>query len=133
MITRTHRHAHQRLDFEPDDPVPKRLAACKRFLRLESEMIRMRHRGGESGLKVAQARAALLDVMLQRLLEPALAPWAGTPDDPAVALVALGGYGRCELSPLSDIDIMFLHPNNVKRSVHADVQKKLTAEVLYIL
>ncbi|BET68836.1 [protein-PII] uridylyltransferase [Opitutales bacterium ASA1] len=133
MSSRTATHARQKLAFTAEDSLAKRLAACKRFLRLESEMIRMRHRGGESGLRIAQARSNVVDVLLQRLIAPALQQLANGDRDPAATLVALGGYGRAELCPLSDIDIMFLFPDSVKEARLKEMQQKLTDEVLYTL
>lgn len=45
-----------------------------------------------------------------------------------VALVALGGYGRKELFPFSDIDLMILYHPKVKKQI-----KKITDAVLYPL
>ena len=50
-----------------------------------------------------------------------------------VALVALGGYGRGELSPLSDVDVMFLFPTKTKPAEAKPLQEHLTNEILYIL
>ena len=113
----------------------KRLAACKTFLRLESAMIRMRHEAGESGLAVVKARAAMIDVMLGHLFDYATEAWtrAKGPIPAPVALVALGGYGRAELSPLSDIDIMFLFPSKVKPVIVKPLQEHLINEILYTL
>ncbi|MGH8020189.1 MAG: bifunctional uridylyltransferase/uridylyl-removing protein GlnD, partial [Opitutaceae bacterium] len=133
MSTRTATHARQKLDFSSSDPLSTRLDASRRFLRLENEMIRMRHRGGESGMRIVQARSNLIDVLLQRLIAPVLNELAAGGNDPAIALAALGGYGRAELSPLSDIDIMFLFPNTVKAARLKEMQQKLTDEVLYTL
>ncbi len=133
MSKRAQDHARQRLAFTGEDPLAQRLAASKRFLRLEGEMLRMRHRGGESGLRIAQGRAAIIDILLQRLMTPVLAALGAGGRDPAVALTALGGYGRSELSPLSDIDILFLYPNTVKDARLADLEQRLTDEVLYTL
>ncbi|AHF91915.1 uridylyltransferase [Opitutaceae bacterium TAV5] len=132
---RIRKHARERLAFTEDTPVARRLAACKRFLRLESAMIRMRHDARESGLAIARARADLVDVVLSYLFDYALAAWerrAGSLPAP-VALVALGGYGRSELSPLSDIDIMFLFPAKVSAATIKPLQQHLVDEVLYIL
>lgn len=135
FIGRIQKHARERLDFAPDAPRAERLAACKTFLRLESAMIRMRHDGGESGLAVSQARAAMVDVMLSHLFTHALASYERAHGrlPVACALLALGGYGRGELSPLSDIDIMFLFPSKAKSTVIAPLQQHLVDEVLYVL
>lgn len=135
MTGRIQKHARDRLNFHGDAPVARRLAACKTFLRLEGAMIRMRHDAGEPGVKVVQARAAMIDVMLSHLFDYALAAYQrahGQPPAP-VALIALGGYGRHELSPLSDIDVMFLFPPKGKPALVKPLQEFLVNEVLYIL
>ncbi|MBC8039793.1 MAG: [protein-PII] uridylyltransferase [Opitutaceae bacterium] len=135
MIGRIQKHARERLNFVGEVPTAKRLSACKTFLRLESVMIRMRHDAGESGLSVTRARSAMIDVMLTHLFNYAIAAWErknGRLYTP-VALLALGGYGRCELSPLSDIDIMFLFPSKMKEAAIKPLQEHLTNEILYIL
>jgi [protein-PII] uridylyltransferase len=47
--------------------------------------------------------------------------------------VALGGYGRGELSPLSDVDVMFLFPSKTKPADAKPLQEHLTNEILYPL
>ena len=44
------------------------------------------------------------------------------------ALIALGGYGRRELNPLSDIDLMFFCGDRNK-----DLAEKIAERVLYLL
>lgn len=135
MSGRILKHALERLNFTPGTPAAQRLVACKTFLRLESAMIRMRHDAGESGLTVTHARAAMIDVLLGHLFEYATESWKQTqgPLPAPVSLVALGGYGRGELSPLSDIDIMFLFPSKVKLTAVKPLQEQLVNEILYIL
>ncbi len=60
--------------------------------------IRRGFEAGQTGLASVAARAELVDDVVQEL-------WAGAP---GVALVAVGGYGRGELFPFSDVDLMFL-------------------------
>jgi [protein-PII] uridylyltransferase len=135
MTGRLQKHARERLNFVGDLPVAERLAACKTFLRLESAMIRMRHDAGEPGLDIAHARAAMVDVLLAHLFDYALATYVRKHGEmpSSVALVALGGYGRAELSPLSDIDLLFLFPPKAKPLVIKPLQEHLSNEILYIL
>lgn len=135
VIGRIQKHARERLNFTESASRADRLAACKTFLRLESAMIRMRHDGGESGLEVAQARSAMVDVLLAHLFNFALGSYEHSHGalPSAVSLLALGGYGRGELNPLSDIDIMFLFPPKVKPAAIQPMQQHLIDEVLYIL
>ncbi len=135
MLGRIQKHAQERLNFTGDVPVAKRLSACKTFLRLESAMIRMRHDAGESGLAVAQARAGMVDVMLRHLFDYAIASYERLNEKlPApVALLAIGGYGRGEVSPFSDIDIMFLFPAKARAGFVQPLQAHLVNEILYIL
>ena len=90
---------------------------------------------GEAGLPTAQARAAMIDVMLACLFDYALESYRrahGELPSP-VCLIALGGYGRHELSPQSDIDVMFLFPSKTKPAVVKPLQEHLVNEVLYLL
>jgi len=135
MPGRLQQHARIRLDFAPDITPAKRLTACKTFIRLENAMIRMRHNGGESGRKVAEARASMIDTLLAHLFDHAttryVQTWGSLPSP--ISLIALGGYGRGELSPLSDVDIMFLYSAKVKPAVMKPLLEHLTNEILYVL
>jgi [protein-PII] uridylyltransferase len=104
-------------------------------MRLESEMIIMRQRAGDSGRKVARMRSKLIDALLSQLFDHCLNIYRQRHEDSeiTVALIALGGYGRAELSPFSDIDLMFLYPTGIKAKKIRDLQQTMTDEILYIL
>lgn len=76
---------------------------------------------GASAETLVFARAHLVDEVLA-------AVWAKfLPDDPPdLALVAVGGYGRGELLPHSDIDILLLHQNDAL-SLHRTALEQITA------
>jgi [protein-PII] uridylyltransferase len=135
MTVRASPSARTSLDFTAESTPAQRLAACKAYLTTESERIRLRHRAGDSGLKVAQAQAAKIDHLLKQLFVCALDSWRtknGEPPTP-VCLIALGGYGRSELSPLSDIDVMFLYPDAGAKGTLTPFQEYLSNEILYPL
>jgi [protein-PII] uridylyltransferase len=123
------------LNFVGDIPAGERLAACKEYLRAETAALRARHTAGASGLTVAHARAHTIDEMLVHLFDYAADSYVREHGQlPApVSLVALGGYGRGELCPLSDIDVMFLFPSKTKPAVAKPLQQHLTNEILYLL
>ncbi len=110
-----------------------RLPVLKEFLKTQNEALAEAHRKGGAGLDVARIRTIIVDLLLENLFRFAVQAYekAHGPLPIQVGLVALGGYGRAELCPFSDIDIMFLYPRKVKPKVLKPVQEVLTDEVLY--
>ena len=96
----------------PNDSTPAgELPGLKRYLKTESARLQRWHRDGGGGLEVCLGRSRMIDTLLRALFEWSLAsfePTGGT-RRLKVSLVAIGGYGRAELSPHSDVDIMLLH------------------------
>ena len=74
----------------------------KSFLQEEETLIRSVHFCGAGGGEVVQRRTALIDRSLKAIYH-SLAETGPLP-----VLIAVGGYGRGELNPFSDIDILFL-------------------------
>jgi [protein-PII] uridylyltransferase len=91
------------------------LARFRNFLKIETHRLKIVHRGGGEGRVVCQARSEIIDLLLRYILD-GVKNAAPPPDKlswPIFALVAIGGYGRAELNPHSDIDIMFLHESDM--------------------
>ena len=68
---------------------------------------------GASGAEIVAAQTSLIDALLRVLLERAahtVYPEPNPTTASRLSLVAVGGYGRGDLAPRSDIDILFLHP-----------------------
>ncbi|MDE3105710.1 MAG: [protein-PII] uridylyltransferase [Acidobacteriota bacterium] len=76
-----------------------------RYLRMMLE-IRGAYDGGATGLETVRARAAGLDAIISGLWQAEVA------QDPrlqhGIVLLAVGGYGRRELFPHSDVDLLFV-------------------------
>src|SRR5262245_57907075 len=93
------------------------------------------HRAGGGGRQVCQARAHLMDVLLRQLwgtVKGNLSEQARK-EFPQVSLVAIGGYGRGELNPHSDIDFMFLQNRQVAASQPLPYLAKIIEGILYPL
>ncbi len=135
MLGRIQKHASARLNLQGETNMVRRLAIYRRFLKLETEMMRRRHRSGESGLNIVALRSAFIDALLEHLFACSLTEYErehGAAPAP-VCMIALGGYGRGELSPLSDIDIMFLFPSGAGGANFKTFQQYLSDHVLYPL
>ncbi len=112
-----------RASFEEKRPLY--LAASRRFLAHYREAIKQRHREGLSGIETVSAITAMTDTLVLKLYSSILQDMdaAGQIDD--LTLVAVGGYGRAELNPFSDIDLMFLHGGKKLQLVEEIAQKLL--------
>ena len=128
-------HAKRRLIFEPGTDRSRILGAYKEFLQVENELHQRYHRRAGSGLRVARARSCIIDAVVQSLFHHAMETARkvnGSIPCP-VAVAALGSYGRAELNPFSDIDIMFLYPDRVKSPKLPLLLQLLTDTMLYVL
>jgi len=85
---------------------PDFLKGLKTLMAAAQERIRNEHNAGARGRNVVRHLTALVDDVVRTIFQYVQAqnPTATEP----CTLVALGGYGRGELNPFSDIDLMFL-------------------------
>ena len=132
---RLRKHAQMRLVFDPGVSRSQQLPAYKRYVELENEMLKRNHRKGGSGIKICQARAAMIDVVIENLFLAALDLYTTQHGrlPCKMAILATGGYGRRELNPHSDVDIMFLYPEKISGKNFTKFQELLAEEILYPL
>ncbi len=62
----------------------------------------------------------LYDEILRQLADHFLGHWKDS-----IALLGLGGYGRKEMSPFSDIDLLFLRPDDASEGVYRGIRSLL--------
>lgn len=79
------------------------IAAFKKAIRQAREVLDARFRSGRDIRRLIEDRAWFVDNILQKAWEQF--SWSTEAD---IALVAVGGYGRGELHPYSDIDLLIL-------------------------
>ena len=84
--------------------------------------IRERFLAGESVVDLVHLRAAVVDELLVHLWRTHASHCAGL-----ACLVAVGGYGRGELHPSSDVDIMLLLPDDLPESCEPELSDFVTA------
>src|SRR5436853_6809835 len=124
-------HAESRLAATGTRRPTEVLPLYKKFLKLEEHRLRLKHQAGGGGREVCARRAELVDILLQYVFcaAAAAARENGGAEVP-LALVALGGYGRGELNPFSDIDVMLLHRQRDEISLNLD---EMVNRFLYLL
>jgi [protein-PII] uridylyltransferase len=87
--------------------------ALRRFRKVGEARLRMLHRAGHGGLEVCEKRASLMDAVLRHLWGE-MSSHKDFEDmrEVKISLVATGGYGRGQMNPCSDVDMLFLLPGN---------------------
>jgi len=118
LLERIEANAAERLPLPPGSKPTEELSRYRSFLKVEAQRLKIQHRAGVSGREVCRARAAIMDLLLRHILEGVRnsTPELAEKNLPPIALVAIGGYGRGELNPYSDIDFMFLHSGDLVSS-----------------
>jgi [protein-PII] uridylyltransferase len=116
---------------DPDLPYAERrtllTSAARAFLEHHQRLIREQHRDGASGRQTVGSLTSLIDTLIRNLYRSVS---ADIPEQSlgSCALVALGGYGRSELNPRSDIDLMFYYNGKDNRFA-----EQVSERMLYLL
>lgn len=106
---------------------PLLVDAARAFLDQGQQEIRARHRSGLGGRAVVEQVTELNDQLLQTLYG-IVSESLSQPNGNFCVLLALGGYGRAQLNPRSDIDLMFYYCSKGR-----DFAEALAERMLYIL
>jgi [protein-PII] uridylyltransferase len=129
-------HAEKRFVLKAGAKPSEHLKLFKQFLKLEEHRLRMEHGAGGGGRAIAQERAQMMDVLVRQVFKAADSYYRQAhlgEKIPPVAILAHGGYGRAELSPHSDIDIMFLHDGATRGGPPHPYLTTIVEQVLYML
>ena len=89
------------------------MVVMRRLMKDGEALLRQRFDDGLPGLEAARGRAFLIDQVIRLLFDFAIRHiyrLANPTGSEHLAVVAVGGYGRGELAPFSDIDLLFLLP-----------------------
>jgi len=98
-----------------------RIGAFKQALTDGTSSLRQRFEEDEPIEALVRDRARMVDVVLRHAWSLHVGP--GEKD---VALIAVGGYGRGELHPCSDIDVLILLPKSAVNGGHEGIERFLT-------
>jgi [protein-PII] uridylyltransferase len=93
--------------------------------------IRRRFEAGGSAARAVREQCFLIDQLIRVVYDvaaEAVYPLANPTEGEKMAIVAVGGYGRGELAPFSDIDLLFLLP--YKQTPHTE---QVVESLLYLL
>ena len=90
------------------------VAALRAEVKADHAALRQRYEETNDASELLRQRCARVDIILRRL-------WEGLDMPASATLAAVGGYGRGELYPASDIDLLILLP----REAGAALQEKL--------
>src|SRR5438270_8995168 len=111
----------------PTDVLP----VYRKFLKIEEHRLRLRQQAGDGGREVCARRVDLVDVLLRRVFSTICQIISNGTGFCPIALLALGGYGRGELNPFRDVDVMFLHREKGRGVSAATTQ--IIEQILYFL
>ena len=101
-------------DLSHQDPIQ----VFKNALNAANHHFHNRFNEGDEAHRLVKERAAFVDLMLQYA-------WKNYHWDPEICLVAVGGYGRGQLHPFSDIDLLILSDKSIARNYKKSIEQYL--------
>lgn len=103
------------------------LETARTFLNDQRQACQKLHQNGGNGAAVVDCVTTMTDALIQNLFRCLVAD-ADFGRNPCSAVIALGGYGRRELNPLSDVDLMFFCSDR-----NRDQAEAIAERMLYLL
>ncbi len=103
---------------------------ARTYVKRGRELLLERHRAGAGGLEIVSAYSTMMDHLIRHLFGQVSDDFIRRypSENQRCAVVAQGGYGRGELNPYSDIDLLFLYSWKVSPYLEA-----VTERLLYTL
>lgn len=104
---------HLQENTSPSDVRPAMLDLFKSFYQKGFDEIKQRCEDGEKGEQLVFAQSFLTDeiiIQLYRVTTEFILPVQNHTLSERLSLVAIGGYGRVDMAPYSDVDLLFLLP-----------------------
>lgn len=87
---------------------------------MEDARLLMLHRAGGGGVQICEKRSDSMDLALKNLWNEVIASESSASIKlEQVSLVATGGYGRRQMNPCSDVDMLFLLPDKMGNGFEA--------------
>ena len=117
--------------YRPDEIRPKLLKLMKDAHDEGFQQIKKRAEAGETGVNLANAQSFLIDEIVHMLYDVVTDYVYHLPNptqSEKLCLAAIGGYGRQEMAPYSDIDLLFILP--YKKTAWSE---KVVEYMLYLL
>ncbi len=114
----------------PEDPKDRLeyFTGFRERIRQEQEKIKVWHRNGGGGREVIQAHTGLIDEAIRHIVLSARALERYRDGKPLkeFSLIAVGGYGRGELNPHSDVDLLFLQNEKIQPETDQFIQEVIS-------
>jgi [protein-PII] uridylyltransferase len=97
----------------------------RNYIHRARELLLEKHRAGAGGMQIVSAYSTMMDHLIRHLFATVSGDFIRRfpTHNPRCAVVAQGGYGRGELNPQSDIDLLFLYSWKISAYVESITER----------